>query len=72
MLLDGRFGSVPLELVRDGDLLFPIRECFVLEVWIRFGFLRLRHADEGMVLNGHVREQDRLGNNAADEGPWES
>ena len=25
------------------------------------------HADEAMVLNGQVREVDRLGNNAADE-----
>ena len=30
--------------------------------------LRLQgHADEGMVLDGRVREVDRLGNNAADE-----
>ena len=25
------------------------------------------HADEGVVLDGRVREQDRVGNNAADE-----
>ena len=25
------------------------------------------HADEGMVLDGRVRERDRMGNNAADE-----
>ena len=35
---------------------------------IRFVLLRFKgHADDGMVLDGRVRELDRLGNDAADE-----
>ena len=67
-LLDGHPGSIPFELLKDGDLLLLIH-----------GMLRLRgpdmvriskgkgHADEAMVLHGQVWEVDRLGNNAADE-----
>ena len=67
-LLDGHHGSVPFELVKDGDLPFLFR-----------GMLRLRgldtvqitnvkgHADEGIVLDGRVGEIDRLRNDAADE-----
>ena len=67
-LLDGHHGSVPFELVKDGDLLLLI--CRMLRPR---GLDTVRvtkvagHADEGMVLNGRVREVDRFGNNAADE-----
>ena len=67
-LLNGHHGSIPFELVKDGDLLWLIeRECFTSEDWTRFRLQRLRHADEGTVLDGRVREVDRLGNDAADE-----
>ena len=53
-LLDGCPGSTPVELVNDGDLLLLI--------------VKVKgHADEGMVLDGRVREFGRLGHNAADE-----
>ena len=67
-LLDGRPGSIPFELLKDGDLLLLIDR-----------MLRLRgpdtvrdskgkgHADEAMVLHGQVLEVDRSGNDAADE-----
>ena len=67
-LLDGCPGSVPFELLKDGDLLLLI-------VWMirRRGPDTVKvskvkgHADEVMVRSGQVREADRLGNNAADE-----
>ena len=58
-LLDGHHGSIPFELVKDGDLLLLID-----------GMLRLRgldtvritevkgHADDGMVLHGQVRREE--------------
>ena len=67
-LLDGHCGSSPFELDKDGDLLLLIER--MLHLW---GLDTVRitkvegHADEGMVLDGRVREVDRLGNNAADE-----
>ena len=67
-LLDGCPGSTPFELVNDGDLLLLIDRMLHLRgrdtVWIS----KVKgHADEDMVLNGRVREVDRLVNNAADE-----
>ena len=56
-LLEGRYGSVPFEFAKDGDLLLLIEK--ILHLW--------GHADEGMVLQGRVRGVDRLGNDAADE-----
>ena len=67
-LLDGCYCSSAFELVTDGDLLVLFVGCLIFVVVIRFAFLRLKgHADEGMVLDGRVRELDRLGDNAADE-----
>ena len=40
-LLAGHHGSVPFELVKDGDLLL-LRGCFICEVWTLLGLLRLR------------------------------
>ena len=54
--LNGHRGSVPLELVNDGDLLVLIERISKVK----------GQADEGMVLDGRVREQDRVGSNAAD------
>ena len=74
-LLDGRHGSVPFELVKDGDLLLLIDR--MLRLWgldtVRITSVK-GHADQGMVLDGRVREVDRFGNDAAAEaadfGRW--
>ena len=67
-LLDGHHGSVLCELVKDGELLLLIVRMLRLG---GFGTVRVTkiegHADESMVLDGRVREVDRLGNDAADE-----
>ena len=67
-LLNGHHGSIPFELVTDGDLVLLIER--MLQLW---GLDTVRvtkvkgHAEEGMVLDGRVREQDKVRNNAADE-----
>ena len=63
-LLGGHHGSVPLELVKDGDLLMLIGRMLRLGGLDTVRITKVKgHADEGMVL----RELDRLGNDAADE-----
>ena len=62
-MLDGGSGSRPFEIVKDGDLLFLIDRMLRL---LRISKVK-GHADEGMVVDGRVRELDLLGNNAADE-----
>ena len=74
-LLDGNVGSRPAELVKDGDLLLLIERMLHLRGLDTVRITKVKgHADEGMVLDGRVREVDRLGNNAADEaadfGRW--
>ena len=67
-LLDGRFCSVPFELVKDGDLLVLIERMLHLRGLDTVRISKVKgHADEVMVLHGRVREDDRIGNNAADE-----
>ena len=67
-LLDGCRGPVPCELVKDGDLLLLIDRMLCLRGPGTVRTSKVQgHADEAMVLNGQVREVDRLGNNAADE-----
>ena len=67
-LLDNNLGARPFELLKDGDLLCLIHRMLFLK---GFGTVKISkvkgHADEGMVLQGHVRDLDRLGNKAADE-----
>ena len=66
-LLDGRQGSVPLELVNDGDLLLLVERMLHLRGSDTVRISKVKGpADQGMVLDGRVREVDRLGNNAAD------
>ena len=68
-LLDGRRCSVPLELVKDGDLLVLIERMLHLRGPDTVRISKVKgHADEGMVLDGRVREIDKLGNEAADFG----
>ena len=65
-LLDGRQGSVPLELVNDGDLLLLLGRMLHLRGLDTVRIPKVKgHADHGMVLDGRVREVDRLGNDAA-------
>ena len=67
-LLDGCHGSVPFELIKDGDLLLLIQIMFHLGGLDTVRVSKVKgHADESMVLDGRVRDIDRLGNNAADE-----
>ena len=64
-MLDGNVGSLPPELVKDGDLIVlisRIRDRDTVRITKVEG-----HADGSMVRDGGVRELDRLGNNAADE-----
>ena len=65
-LLDGCHGPFPFELANDGDLLLLIERILHLR---ELDTVRISegHADNCMVLDGRVREVDRLGNDAADE-----
>ena len=67
-LLRGCRGPKPFELVNDGDLLLLIEHmlnCRGLDT-VRISKVK-GHADDAMVLHGQVRQDDRLGNDAADE-----
>ena len=67
-LLDGGHCSLPFELVTDGDLLVLVDRMLDLRGRDTVRITKVKgHADEGMVLDGRVRELDRLGNSAADE-----
>ena len=67
-ILDGHRGSIPFELVTDGDLLLLTDRLLHLGGLDTVRITEVKgHADQGMVLDGRVRELDRLGNNAADE-----
>ena len=67
-LLDGCPGSTPFELVNDGDLLLLTERILRLRGRDTVMISKVKgHADEGMVLDGRVREVDRLGNDAAGE-----
>ena len=67
-LLDGRPGSIPFELLKDGDLLFLIDRMVRLRGPDTVRVSKVKgHADEAMVRSGQVREADRFGNCAADE-----
>ena len=67
-LLDGRHGPTPFERVQDGDLLLLIQRMLQLRGLGTARITKVKgHADQGMVLDGRVREIDKLGNDAADE-----
>ena len=67
-LLDGYHGSVPWELVKDGDLLLLSERMLHLRGLDMVRITKVKgHADDGMVLDGRVREVDRFGNDAADD-----
>ena len=59
---------VPFELVKGGDLRLLIERMLHLRALDTARITKVKgHADDGMVLDGRVREVDRLGNDAADE-----
>ena len=67
-LLSGCRGPKPFELVNDGDLLLLIERMLHLRGLDTVRISKVKgHADDGMVLRGQVRREDRLGNDAADE-----
>ena len=67
-LLDDRHGPTPFELVNDGDLLLLIERMPCLRGLATARVTEVKgHADDGVVLEGRVREVDKLGNDAADE-----
>ena len=68
-LLDGRPGSIPFELLKDGDLLLLIDRMLRLRGPDTVRISKVKgHADDGHgVLHGQVRRDDKLGNDAADE-----
>ena len=67
-LHDGCRGPVPLKLVNDGDLLLLIERMLHQRGLDTVRISKVKgHADEDMVLHGRVREEDKLGNDAADE-----
>ena len=67
-LLGGCRGSKPLELVNDGDLLLLIERMLHLRGLDTVRISKVKgHADDGTVLRGQVRQEDRFGNDAADE-----
>ena len=67
-LLAGYPGTTPFELVSDGGLLFLIDRMLHLRGRDTVRISKVKgHADNSMVLDGRVREVDRLGNDAADE-----
>ena len=67
-LLGGSHGSVPFKLVKDGHLLLLLERMLHLGGLDTVRITKVNgHADEGMVLDGRVREVDRIGNDAADE-----
>ena len=67
-LLDGSHGSPPFELVHDGDLLILLQRMLHHRGLDTVRISKVKeHADEAMVLDGRVGDDDRLGNDAADE-----
>ena len=67
-LLDDNVGSSLAELVKDGDLILLVGRMLRIRGLSTVRIAKVKgHADEGMVRDGGVREQDRVGNNAADE-----
>ena len=68
VLLDGNLGAQPFQVVPDGDLLCLIHHMLLLRGPNTVKVTKVKgHASEDMVVDGRVRDLDRLGNKAADE-----
>ena len=67
-MLDGNVGTQPFQVIPDGDLLCLIHRMLQLRGSDTVRVSKVKgHADEDMVVDGRVRDLDRLGNRAADE-----
>ena len=67
-LLDNNLGTRPFEILEDGDLLRLIHRVLLLRGFDTVKISKVKgHADDGMVLDGRVRDLDRMGNKAADK-----
>ena len=67
-LLDGGSDARPFEVLKGGDLLFLIHRMLRLRGFDTVRISKVKgHANEGMVVDGRVRDLDLLGNSAADE-----
>ena len=67
-MLDNNLGSLPFQVLPDGDLLCLIHRMLVLRGLDTVRVTKVKgHASEDMVADGRVRNLDRLGNRAADE-----
>ena len=67
-MLDGSLGAQPFQVVPDGDLLCLIHHMLLLRGLDTVKVTKVKgHASEDMVVDGRVRDLDRLGNRAADE-----
>ena len=67
-LLRGCRGPKPFELVNDGDLLLLLEHMLNRRGLDTVRISKVKgHADDVMVLHGQVRQDDRLGNDAADK-----
>ena len=67
-IISGKKLERPYELLLDGDLLILVQELVRVRGPATSAVSKLRgHADEGMVLEGRVRDLHRIGNNLADE-----
>ena len=67
-LLDGNLGAQPFQVVPDGDLLCLIHHMLLLRGPDTVKVTKVKgRASEDMVVDGRVRDLDRLGNKAADE-----
>ena len=70
-LLRGSRGPKPFELVNDGDLLLLLERMLDHRGLDTVRISKVKgHADDAMVLHGQVRQEDRLGNDAADEADF--
>ena len=67
-MLDNNLGSLPFQVLPDGDLLCLIHRMLMLRGLDTVKVTKVKgHASEDMVVDGRVRDLDRLGNKAADE-----
>ena len=66
-IIVGRRAGKPFSLVNDGDLLLKVQQMVRWRGSDNAAVTKIkRHADEGLVALGRVREVDRIGNNEAD------
>ena len=67
-MLDDNLGTLPFPVIPDGDLLCLIHRMLMLRGLDTVKVTKVKgHASEDMVVDGRVRDLDRLGNRAADE-----